>query len=151
MTLGMFRHRQPEWVSSPYEPRPNTYYGTMFRAGVVGRPFPIFSLLRGLESCFWPHSGCSVKARSPQQLSNFATAGIKKAKLMPFNDDRPRKRKRQPPLSKSELREMAERAIAGWGKPIVRTPAPNTACPNCGHTESVTAHWARCPECGTRK
>ena len=27
----MFRHPQPEWVSSPYESRPNTYYGAKFR------------------------------------------------------------------------------------------------------------------------
>ena len=71
---------------------------------------------------------------------------------MPFNNYVQRKaRKGQAKSSKAELREMADRAVAGWGKPIARTPAPNTACPNCGHTESITVHWARCPRCGARK
>jgi len=40
---------------------------------------------------------------------------------------------------------MADKAVAGWRKPITRTPAPNNRCPSCGHTESITVHWARCP------
>jgi len=46
---------------------------------------------------------------------------------------------------------MADKAVAGWGKPITRTSAQNTACPSCGHMESITVHGARCPRCGARK
>jgi hypothetical protein len=58
---------------------------------------------------------------------------------------------KSPKSSKAELREMAEKAVASWGKPIARTPAQTTTCPNCGHRESITVHWARCPRCGARK
>jgi Zn finger protein HypA/HybF involved in hydrogenase expression len=71
---------------------------------------------------------------------------------MAWNNRAPIKpRKRQPPSSKAELREMAEKAVAGWSKPIVRTPAQNNSCPNCGYTETITAHWTRCPRCDARK
>src|SRR5260370_41662901 len=63
---------------------------------------------------------------------------------------RRKRRKLQPPYSKAELREMADKAVAGWTKPIARTPAQKTACPSCGHTESITVHWAKCPRCGAR-
>ncbi len=74
-----------------------------------------------------------------------------KRDAMAWNSVAPRKpRKRQPPSSKAELREMADKAVAGWTKPITRTPAQKTACPSCGHTESITVHWAKCPRCGAR-
>jgi hypothetical protein len=57
----------------------------------------------------------------------------------------------QLPSSKAELREMVDKAVAGWGKPITRTPAQKRACPSCGYTETITAHWVRCPRCGARK
>src|SRR6266536_21200 len=67
---------------------------------------------------------------------------------MAWNSHAPRNpRKRQPPSSKAELREMADNAVAGWRKPIVRTPAENNSCSNCGHTETITSHLAKCPRC----
>jgi hypothetical protein len=60
-------------------------------------------------------------------------------------------RKRQPPSSKAELREMADKAVAGWSKPISRTPVENKSCPSCGYTDTITAHRARCPRCDALK
>ncbi len=93
-------------------------------------------------------------SKRPHESSTERTAADgtqQKRDAMAWNSVAPRKpRKRQPPSSKAELREMADKAVAGWTKPITRTPAQKTACPSCGHTESITVHWAKCPRCGAR-
>ena len=106
--------------------------------GGINRLSPL--LLRFLNG-YTTHTDADLRGLNPQKRGGMAW------------NNRPswNPRKRQPPSSKAELREMAEKAVASWNKPITRTSVQNTACPSCGYTESITVHWAKCPRCGARK
>ncbi len=102
--------------------------------------------VRPIRAVAPPSIAASKRPHGSSTERTAADGTQQKRDAMAWNSVAPRKpRKRQPPSSKAELREMADKAVAGWTKPITRTPAQKTACPSCGHTESITVHWAKCP------